>query len=264
MALIVRKESDGLRRYVHLGTGNYNPVNARIYTDYSFFSCREEITNDASEVFNFLTGYSKKEAFAKLAVAPITLREKITTLIEREANHARNGKEARLILKINSLTDQKIIEQLYAASKAGVKIDLIIRGICCLRPGIAGVSENIRVISIVGRYLEHSRVFWFNNDGSSELFMSSADLMGRNLDRRVELMFPIDDPLLAKQVLQESLEGPLKDNVASRILHPDGSYTRLTPNIGENAFESQKMISQSRLRNIQQIKLIPRDFPQKS
>jgi polyphosphate kinase len=264
MALIVRKESDGLRRYVHLGTGNYNPVNARIYTDYSFFTCREEITNDASEVFNFLTGYSKKEEFAKLAVAPITLREKITALIEREAEHARNGKEARLILKINSITDQKIIEQLYAASKAGVKIDLITRGICCLRPGITGVSENIKVISIVGRYLEHSRVFWFNNDGSSELFMSSADLMGRNLDRRVELMFPIDDPLLAKQVLQETLEGALKDNASARILHADGSYSRLIPNNGENTFESQKMIAQSRLRNIQQIKLIPRDFPQKN
>lgn len=264
MALIVRKESDGLRRYVHLGTGNYNPFNARIYTDYSFFSCREEITNDASEVFNFLTGYSKKEEFAKLAVAPITLREKITSLIERESNHARNGKEARLILKINSLTDQKIIEKLYDASKAGVKIDLIIRGICCLRPGIAGVSENIRVISIVGRYLEHSRVFWFNNNGSPELFMSSADLMGRNLDRRVELMFPIDDPLLAKQVLKETLEGALKDNVCARLLHSDGSYSRLTPNNGENAFESQKMIAQSRIRNIQQIKLILRDFPQKN
>ncbi len=264
MALIVRKESDGLRRYVHLGTGNYNPVNARIYTDYSFFTCREDITNDASEVFNFLTGYSKKEAFAKLAVAPITLREKITALIERESNHARNGKAARLILKINSLTDQKIIEQLYEASKTGVKIDLIIRGICCLRPGIARISENIRVISIVGRYLEHSRVFWFSNDGSSELFMSSADLMGRNLDRRVELMFPIDDPLLVKQVLQETLDGALMDNVGARILHSDGSYSRQTPNTEENAFESQKMIAQSRLRNIQQIKLIPRDFPQKN
>ncbi|HAP34951.1 MAG TPA: polyphosphate kinase 1 [Bacteroidetes bacterium] len=264
MALIVRNESDGLRRYVHLGTGNYNPVNARIYTDYSFFSCKEDITNDASEVFNFLTGYSKKESFSKLAVAPITLREKITALIEREVNHARNGKEARLILKINSLTDQKIIEQLYAASKAGVKIDLIIRGICCLRPGITGVSENIRVISIVGRYLEHSRVFWFNNDGSSELFMSSADLMGRNLDRRVELMFPIDDAGLAKQVLQESLEGALHDTAGARLLHADGSYSRIKHGNGEDAFEIQKAIAQSRFRNGQFIKLIPREFPQKN
>lgn len=264
MALVVRKESDGLRRYVHLGTGNYNPVNAKIYTDYSFFTCKEDITSDASEVFNFLTGYSKKEEFIKLAVAPITLREKITSLIERETNYARTGKEARLILKINSLTDQKIIEQLYDASKAGVRIDLIIRGICCLRPGIKGVSENIHVISIVGRYLEHSRVFWFNNDGASELFMSSADLMGRNLDRRVELMFPVEDETLAKQVFHESLESALQDNVGARILHPDGSYTRRTPGVGEEAFESQKMIAQSRLRNIHQIKLIPREFPQKN
>ncbi len=264
MALIVRKESDGLRRYVHLGTGNYNPVNARIYTDYSFFTCKEDITNDVSEVFNFLTGYSKKEEFSKLAVAPITLRDTITSLIEREANHARNGNESRLILKMNSLTDQKIIEKLYDASTAGVKIDLIIRGICCLRPGIKGVSENIRVISIVGKYLEHSRVFWFKNNGTSELYLSSADLMGRNLDRRVELMFPIDDVVLAKQVFQESLESALLDTVGARLLHADGSYSRIKPGNDNEAFESQKAIAQSRLRNVQHIKLIPREFPQKN
>lgn len=264
MALIVRKENDELRRYVHLGTGNYNPVNARMYTDYSFFTCKEDITNDVSEVFNFLTGYSKKEAFSKLAVAPITLRDTITSLIERESNLARSGKEARFILKMNSLTDQKIIEQLYDASTAGVKIDLIIRGICCLRPGIKGVSENIRVISIVGKYLEHSRVFWFNNGGASELYLSSADLMGRNLDRRVELMFPIEDEMLAQRVYLESLESALQDTVGARLLHADGSYSRIKPTAPEDAFESQKIIAQSRLRNVQHIKLIPREFPQKN
>ncbi|MFA5834336.1 MAG: polyphosphate kinase 1 [Bacteroidota bacterium] len=264
MALIVRKENDGLKRYVHLGTGNYNPVNARIYTDYSFFTCREEITNDASEVFNFLTGYSKKETFAKLSVAPITLRNEITALIDREIQHSQNGNEGRIILKMNSLTDQRIIEQLYEASKAGVKIDLIVRGVCCLRPGIAGVSENVRVISIVGRYLEHSRVFWFGNNGNPELYLSSADLMGRNLDRRVELMFPIDDPLLAKQVFQETLESALKDNIGARILRSDGRYSRRAPEKDEADFESQQMIAQSRLKNIQLIKHIPREFPPKN
>ena len=264
MALVVRKENDGLKRYVHLGTGNYNPVNAKIYTDYSFFTCSEEITNDATEVFNFLTGYSKKDEFSKLAVAPITLRKNISALIDRETRFAREGKDSRMILKMNSLTDQKIIEQLYDASKAGVKIDLIIRGICCLRPGIPGVSENIRVVSIVGRYLEHSRIFWFNNGGSSELYLSSADLMGRNLDRRVELMFPIDDVVLAKQVFQETLEGALKDNVGARILRADGSYIRCVPVNNEPAVESQKIIAQSRLRNTQQLKHAPREFPPKS
>ncbi|MDD8018286.1 MAG: polyphosphate kinase 1 [Bacteroidota bacterium] len=263
VALVVRKENDGIKRYVHLGTGNYNPVNARIYTDYSFFTCREDIAQDVTEVFNFLTGYSKKEEFSKLAVAPITLRYKIVSLIERETQLAHSGKEARIILKINSLTDQKIIEKLYDASKAGVKIELIVRGVCCLRPGLPGVSENIRVISIVGRYLEHSRVFWFHNNGSSEMYMTSADMMGRNLDRRVELMFPIEDTLLAKQVFQETLEGALKDNSSARVLHADGSYSRLTPADEGSAFEIQKMIAQSRQRNIQQIKLIPRDTPAK-
>ncbi len=264
MALIVRKENDGLKRYVHLGTGNYNPVNARIYTDYSFFTCREEITNDATEVFNFLTGYSKKDSFAKLAVAPITLRERITTMIDREAEHAKNGRPARIILKMNSLTDQKIIEHLYAASSAGVSVDLIVRGVCCLRPGIPKVSERIRVISVVGRYLEHSRVFWFMNNGASELYLSSADLMGRNLDRRVELMFPIDDPALAEFVFQESLEQPFMDTVGARVLHADGTYSRHAARDGEQLFESQAKLIQSRMRNIQSIKHTPREFPQKN
>ncbi len=261
MALVVRKEQDGLRRYVHLGTGNYNPVTARIYTDFSYFTCREEITRDATEVFNLLTGYSNCDVFKKLAVAPVNLREKITGLIEREADHARQGKEARLVFKMNSLTDAKIIEKLYEASKAGVHIDLIIRGICCLRPGLKGVSDNIRVISIVGRYLEHSRVFFFQNGGATELFLSSADLMGRNLDRRVELMFPIEDPGKAEQVRSEVLDGALRDTVGARTLLADGRYVHVSPANGEEPVESQKAIPLSRLRATRPGRPIPREAP---
>jgi polyphosphate kinase len=261
MALVVRKEPDGLRRYVHLGTGNYNPVTARIYTDLSYFTCREEITRDATEVFNLLTGYSNSDVFKKLAVAPINLREKITGLIEREADLARQGKEARLIFKMNSLTDAKIIEKLYEASKAGVRIDMVIRGICCLRPGLKGISDNIRVISIVGRYLEHSRVFFFQNGGATELYMGSADLMGRNLDRRVELMFPIEDPAKAEQVRREVLDGALRDTVGARILLADGRYLHLSPASGEEPIESQKTIPLSRLRTTRPARPIPREAP---
>jgi polyphosphate kinase len=261
MALVVRKEQDGLRRYVHLGTGNYNPVTARIYTDFSYFTCREEITRDATEVFNLLTGYSNCDVFKKLAVAPVNLREKITGLIEREAEHARQGKEARLIFKMNSLTDAKIIEKLYEASKAGVHVDLIIRGICCLRPGLKGVSENIRVISIVGRYLEHSRVFFFQNGGATELYLSSADLMGRNLDRRVELMFPIEDPGKAEQVRREVLDGALRDTVGARTLLADGRYVHVSPANGEEPVESQKAIPLSRLRTTRPGRPVPREAP---
>jgi polyphosphate kinase len=261
MALVVRKEQDGLRRYVHLGTGNYNPVTARIYTDFSYFTCREEITRDATEVFNLLTGYSNCDVFRKLAVAPVNLREKITGLIEREADHARQGRPARLVFKMNSLTDAKIIEKLYEASRAGVQIELIIRGICCLRPGLKGVSDNIRVISIVGRYLEHSRVFSFENGGETELYLSSADLMGRNLDRRVELMFPIEDPGKAEQVRREVLDGALRDTVGARTLLPDGHYVHKTPASGEEPVESQKAIPLSRSRTSKPGRPIPRETP---
>lgn len=248
MALVVRKEQGVLKRYVHLGTGNYNPTNARIYTDYSFFTCREDIANDASEVFNFLTGYSRKDSFAALSVAPITLRRDIGAMIEREAAFARSGTEAHMVLKMNSLTDQKVIEQLYDASKAGVRIDLIIRGVCCLRPGIPGVSDNIRVVSLVGRYLEHSRVFWFRNGGESQIFLSSADLMGRNLDRRVELMFPINDPVLAQQVYDETITASLQDTVSARLLNADGTYARHRPDADSVPFECQRVLALARQR----------------
>jgi len=261
MALVVRKEPDGLRRYVHLGTGNYNPVTARIYTDLSYFTCREDITADATEVFNFLTGYSRIDAYRKLAVAPVNLRTRITALVEREIAHARAGRPARLVFKMNSLTDTRMIELLYAASQAGVSIDLIIRGICCLRPGVKDISNNIRVVSIVGRFLEHSRVFLFENGGNPELFLSSADLMGRNLDRRVELMFPIEHPALLRQITEEVLETGLQDRVRARVLGPDGMYTRLNTPGGDDQTDSQTRIIRSRTQLTRTLRVLPRDTP---
>jgi polyphosphate kinase len=248
MALVVRKEPDGLRRYVHLGTGNYNPVTARIYTDLSLFTAREEITADASEVFNSLTGYSRRETYRRLVVAPVNLRQRLLELIRREIDHARRGVESRLLLKMNALTDIQMIEALYEASQAGVTIDLVVRGVCCLRPGVPGVSDRIRVRSIVGRFLEHSRAFFFANDGHPELYLSSADLMGRNLDRRVELMFPVDDEDLAAQVRREVLENALRDSVRARILAADGTYSKVTPQNGEVPYEHQQDTLAARLQ----------------
>jgi polyphosphate kinase len=261
MALVVRKEGEGLRRYVHLGTGNYNPVTARIYTDYSYFTCREQITSDATEVFNYLTGYSRRDGYSKLSVAPVNLRETMTRLIEREMQHVRAGKRGHLILKMNSLTDTRMIELLYAASQAGVSVDLIIRGICCLVPGVKGISENIRVISIVGRFLEHSRVFWFANDGHPELFLSSADMMGRNLNRRVELMFPVEDPALIARVRQETLDAGLADRMHARQLGPDGLYTRIAPGHGAEIVDSQMDLVRLRSQQTRPIMIVPREAP---
>ena len=259
MALVVRKEGDGLRRYVHLGTGNYNPVTAKIYTDLSYFTCREDITADATEVFNFLTGYSQRDVYSKLAVAPVNLRASIVRLIDREIDHARAGRQARMILKMNALTDVQVMHKLYDASQAGVRIDLIVRGICCLRPGIKDKSENIRVVSIVGRFLEHSRVFYFFNNNHPELYLSSADMMGRNLDRRVELMFPINDLALAETIRCQILDLALSDNQQSRELEGDGSYGRITPGPGEELVNSQAHLIQSRLLAVSAKKPVPRE-----
>ncbi|MGI4790208.1 MAG: polyphosphate kinase 1, partial [Janthinobacterium lividum] len=230
VALVVRKERDGaLRRYIHLGTGNYNPITARIYTDISLFTARPDIASDVSELFNHLTGYSRQRRYRKLLVAPVNMRERLMQMIAREADWARRGKSARLILKTNTLSDIPIIRALYAAAQAGVKIDLIVRGACCLRPGVPGVSDNIRVVSIVGRFLEHSRIYYFHNGGRYQIYCGSADLMRRNLDRRVEVLFPIEEPTLKKQVRDEMLEVYLKDNVSAHVLQSDGSYLRLHP-----------------------------------
>ena len=227
LSLVVRQEGNTLRRYVHLGTGNYNPTTARIYTDLCLFTANPDFGADCSELFNFLTGYSGQTHYRKLLVAPLGLRDHLTSWIRREAEHRRAGRPAEIIVKCNSLTDTSLIEELYEASKAGVPITLIVRGVCCLRPGVAGLSENIRVASIVGRFLEHSRVFLFANGGSEEIYLSSADLMHRNMNRRVETVFPIEDIHFRRRLRQEILENALADNTKIRWLQPDGTYHRV-------------------------------------
>lgn len=224
MTLVVRKEVDGVKRYVHLGTGNYNSVTAKIYTDLGLFTANEEICSDVSEVFNFLTGYSGQKDFRKLLVAPINMKEKFLKLILREIDNIKGGGKGYLMFKMNSLVDPVLISALYEASNCGVKIDLIIRGICCLVPGVPGLSENIRVISIVGRYLEHSRAYYFYNNGKEDIYLSSADLMPRNLDRRVEIAFPIETPEIKQYLIDTLFHIMLKDNVKARQLMPNGKY----------------------------------------
>lgn len=221
IALVVRREEDGIRRYVHLGTGNYNDVTAKLYTDMGLLTCNDAIGEDATAVFNMLSGYSEPPAWNKLMVAPIWLKDQFLMLINREAENAKKGKEARIVAKMNSLCDPMIIEALYKASAAGVKIDLIIRGICCLKVGIPGISENIRVRSIVGNFLEHSRIFYFYNDGFEDVFMGSADWMPRNLDKRVEITFPVEDEILKQQVI-DILRLQLADTLKAHILQPNG------------------------------------------
>lgn len=228
ITLVVRKEDDHIRRYFHIGTGNYNPKTARVYTDLGLLSCRDELGADLSDLFNFLTGYSRQQAYRKLLVSPVSLRDRVTALIEREAEHAQSGKSGRIVAKMNSLVDAKIIAKLYEASQAGVKIDLIVRGICMLRPGLAGVSENIQVISVIGNFLEHSRVFYFQNQGEEEIYIGSADWMRRNLDRRVEAVTPIEDPVLRAE-LHELLGIMLSDNRQAWELQSDGSYVQRCP-----------------------------------
>ncbi len=232
ITLVVRREEDGLRRYVHLGTGNYNDSTAKQYTDIGFLTCAEPYGEDATAVFNMLSGYSEPAMWNKLSLAPLWLKDRFLYLIGRETEHALNGREARIVAKINSLCDIDIIEALYKASNAGVKIELIIRGICCLRTGIKGVSENITVRSIVGTYLEHARIFWFLNEGKEELYCASADWMPRNLERRVEILFPIETPKLTED-LKHILNIQLSDNTKARLLTDDGKYIRITPGRNE-------------------------------
>lgn len=225
IALVVRREEDGIRRYVHLGTGNYNDSTAKLYTDCGIFTCQEAIGEDATAVFNMLSGYSEPLSWNELALAPLWLRSKFMRLIERETKHAREGKTAKIIAKMNSLCDAGIIAALYEASAAGVKIQLIVRGICCLKVGIPGVSDNIEVRSIVGNFLEHSRIFYFFNDGEEEVYMGSADWMPRNLDRRVEILFPVLDENIRRQVMH-ILEVELADNTKAHFLQADGTYEK--------------------------------------
>ena len=224
--LIVRQEKKGIKRYVHLGTGNYNDVTAKFYTDIGILTAKPEYGEDASVIFNMLSGYFKPENMSKITIAPYGLRKKLEYLVERETEHAKNGKPAKIIAKMNSLIDKKLMIALYKASQAGVKVELIVRGVCSLKPGIKGLSDNIKVRSIVGRYLEHSRIYYFLNEGKEDMYIASADWMYRNLDKRVETMTVIEDSMIKKE-LKEMLELYIRDNVKSRILLPDGSYTKI-------------------------------------
>jgi polyphosphate kinase len=239
--LIVRREGSEIRRYMHLGTGNYNRSTSTVYTDFGLLSTDTELVADLSELFNYLTGFSKQQSWRKLWVAPETLRLELTKAIEREEAHAREGREARIIAKMNSLVDPRVIRALYRAAQAGVEIDLIVRGICCLRPGLEGVSERIRVRSIVGRFLEHSRAFFFLNGGEESLYLGSADWMQRNLTRRVEVVFPVEDRAVKKKVLQV-LDLNLRDNIKARELAADGTYAYVRRKAGQRRLNSQEKL----------------------
>jgi polyphosphate kinase len=241
IALVVRREGAGLRRYVHLGTGNYNPSTARVYTDFSYFTDDPKLAEDGSDLFNYLTGYSEQEEYQELLVAPLTLREKIMSLIEEQTEKAKSGEGATITCKTNSLTDPRIIELLYEASQAGVKIDLIVRSICCLRPGVEGVSENIRVVSLVGRFLEHARIFAFSDGEDEQIYLGSADLMQRNLDRRVETAFPLREKHHRERV-RRLLDLQLADNANGWELGPDGTFERLHHTDGEEQVDSQRIL----------------------
>jgi polyphosphate kinase len=228
VCLVIRKEGAGVRRYAHFGTGNYNEITALLYTDVGLFTCHDDLGADASSFFNVITGHSQPRMFSKISAAPIDMRESIIAMIGAEAEHARQGQKALIRAKLNSLADEKIILALCAASQAGVTIRLNVRGICCLRPGVRGLSENISVVSIVDRFLEHSRIFQFHDGGSDRFFISSADWMGRNLDKRCELLVPVEDPLCSRR-LSEILDLCFRDNTHAWTLNPDGSYRRLAP-----------------------------------
>ena len=261
IALVVRREPSGICRYVHLGTGNYNERTARLYTDFGLFTSAEDFGSDASAFFNTITGYSEPPPFNRLVMAPVGMREKILLLIQREADWVRNGHSAEILLKMNSLVDPKIIQELYAAGKAGVRIQMNVRGICCLRPGITGTSDNIRVVSIVDRYLEHSRVCVFNNGGDPEVYLSSADWMPRNMDRRVELMFPVRQQALKEQVV-EIMRAQLADNQKARLLKPDGTYERVAAGRSEQLrvqeyLYQRNVEEQERIRSLTPVRFTP-------
>ena len=230
VCLVVRRDEDNtLRRYVHLSTGNYNDRTARLYTDFGLMTSDPEIGEDATQLFNYLTGYAHPRDFRRLLVAPVNLRERLIELIDREVAHARAGRGGHLILKVNALSDDGLAEALVRASREGVRVDLLARGICTLRPGVPGATDRVRVTSVVGRFLEHSRIFWFRNAGADEVYLGSADLMRRNLSRRVELLFPVTDPALVRHLRDVVLEAYLSDNVRARRMRPDGKYERISP-----------------------------------
>jgi polyphosphate kinase len=239
LCMVVRREKDGIRRYVHLGTGNYNATTSRIYTDFGLFSCDPDIGHDVADLFNFLTGYARINQYRKLLVAPVTLRSSILERIEREITRQKEHGDGYLAFKMNALVDEACISALYRASQSGVKIDLQVRGICCLLPGIPGVSDTITVTAIVGRFLEHARLYYFRNGGNDEVFVGSADLMPRNLDRRVEVLFPVEDPRIKKALISIILSVQLSDTVKARVLKSDGTYERRTLSPGTEPVNAQ-------------------------
>jgi polyphosphate kinase len=242
IALVIRKEGERIRRYIHLATGNYNAVTAQLYEDLGMFTVDEDIGADATDLFNYLTGYSGKEKYRKLLVAPVNLRQGMMEMIQREIDNHQRDKQGHLILKMNALVDPLITQALYRASMAGVKVDLLVRGVCCLRPGLPKISENIRVISVVGRFLEHSRIYYAYNGGDEQILMGSADLMPRNINRRVEVLFPVQDRQLIRHLRDNVLETYLSDNVKARIMMPDGTYVRVKPKKGDPVVNSQKWL----------------------
>jgi polyphosphate kinase len=246
IAMVIRKEGDGITRYLHMATGNYNAITAQAYEDIGMFTCDADLGADATDLFNYLTGYSSKKEYLKLLVAPINLRKRMEELIQREIDIQKNGGQGHLIFKVNSLVDKKMILLLYAASQAGVKVDLFVRGICCLRAGITGISDNIQVTSIVGRFLEHSRIYYFKNGGNEEILLGSADLMPRNIDRRVEVLFPVQDKQMIQHIRDDILAYYAKDNSKARRMLPDGSYVRLKQQKDEEPLSIQSWFITSR------------------
>jgi len=241
LCLVVRKESEGVRRYVHIGTGNYNATTAQIYTDFGLFTSDPEVGDDVQDVFNYLTGYSKRKEYRELLIAPVSLRARFLALLERELDHARNGRSAHVIAKNNAVTDPAVIRALYRAAQAGVEIDLVVRGACCLKPGLAGVSDRIRVRSVVGRFLEHSRVYWFANGGQPEVYIGSADLMERNLDRRVEALCRVREGVLADHIRTVALDAYLRDTERSYVLNGD-RYDAASANGGPSLNAQQHLL----------------------
>ena len=265
VALVVRREDDGIRRYVHLSTGNYNPQTARIYTDLGFFTCNPDFCEDVSALFNYLTGYCELPQWRKLVVAPSRLQAFMLEKIRRETVNQLAGRQGRIIAKINGLLEPAVVQALYRASQAGVRIDIICRGICALRPGIPGISDNIRVTSIVDRFLEHSRIFYFGNDGDPQVYIGSADWMDRNLSRRVEVVWPIEQPDLKQRLIREILAITLADNTKARELLPDGTYRRVVPGPDQPRVRSQErfleIAAQNAARRLTEVQPPPVPYP---